>query len=171
MTERALEFFTEPLPKFRFLVVLGPAAAYLPPAQAALLSLTAQGAFQQVAGLGAQLEVTAYPEGGVNDRVRQFPVRHSWNRIVLHRGVARGPSLWAWYQAGLSNPLGARRSGAVLLMDAAGLPGAVWAFRGGLASKWTGPDLHAERNEVAVEQLEIAHEGLVSVEQAVAALG
>ncbi|WP_033327257.1 phage tail protein [Streptomyces yerevanensis] len=160
-----LEFFTEPLPKFRFLVALGPAVAHLPPTQTALLALTAQGAFQQVTGIGAQLEVLAYPEGGVNDRVRQFPVRHSWNRIVLHRGVARGPSLWDWYQTGLADPLGARRSGAVVLLDAAGLPGAVWAFRRGLASKWTGPDLHAERSEVALEQLEIAHEGLVSVRQ------
>lgn len=171
MTEQALEFFAEPLPKYRFLVVLGPAAAHLPPAQTALLPLTAQGAFQQITGLGAQLEVSSYPEGGVNDRVRQFPVRHSWNRIVLHRGVARGTGLWSWYQAGLGNPLGARRSGAVLLLDGAGVPGAVWAFRGGLASKWTGPDLHAERSEVAVEQLEIAHEGLVAVEQAVPGLG
>jgi hypothetical protein len=56
-------------------------------------------------------------------------------------------------------------------MDAAGVPGAVWAFRGGLASKWTGPDLHGERSEVALEQLEIAHEGLVAVEQAVPELG
>lgn len=171
MTEQALELLARPLPKFRFLVVLGPAAAHLPPEQAALLPLAALGGFQQVTGLGAQLEVTSYPEGGVNDRVRQFPVRHSWNRIVLHRGVTRGPGLWTWYQAGLSNPLGARRSGAVLLMDAAGLPGAVWAFRNGLASKWTGPDLHGERSEVAVEQLEIAHEGLVPVEQAVPGLG
>jgi phage tail-like protein len=38
-----------------------------------------------------------------------------------------------------------------------------WAFSGGLAAKWTGPDLHAEQNAVAIEQLEIAHEGLTTV--------
>ena len=68
---------------YRFLVTLGVGDAYLPPAQALLIPLLASGGFQEVSGLGAELEVTAYPEGGVNDFVHQLPVRHSWGRIVL----------------------------------------------------------------------------------------
>ncbi|MFJ9700066.1 phage tail protein [Streptomyces fradiae] len=150
----------DPLPKYRFLVTLDPGDAYLPPAQALLLPLVAAGAFQEVAGLGAQLEVNAYPEGGRNDSVHQLPVRHSWNRITLKRGVVRDAGLWAWYQAGLADSLGARRDGAVILLGPDGTPGAAWAFHGGIAAKWSGPDLHAEQNAIAVESLEIAHEGL-----------
>ncbi|MEV6345881.1 phage tail protein [Actinoplanes sp. NPDC051851] len=150
----------DPLTRFRFFVTLDPGDAYLPPAQAQLLPMVAAGAFQEVTGLGATLDVLAYAEGGRNDTVHQLPVRHSWNRIVLKRGLIRDPGLWAWYAAGLAGSLGARRDGAVVLLGADGVPAFAWAFRAGLAAKWTGPDLHAEQSAVAVESLEIAHEGL-----------
>ena len=159
----------DPLPKYRFVVTLDPGDAYLPAAQAAIVALVANGAFQEVTGLGAQLEVTSYAEGGRNDSVHQLPLRHSWNRLTLRRGLILDPGLWSWYQAGLSGSLGARRDGSVLLLDASGIPAVSWAFHGGLAAKWTGPDLHAEQSAVAIEAMEIAHEGLTRVDLAAAA--
>src|SRR5215831_17960310 len=106
----------DPLPSYRFLVTLDPADAYLPPAQAALVTLVSLGAFQEVKGLGADLEVMQYPEGGQNGLVHQLPVRHSWNRISLRRGLLRDPGLYAWYLAGLAQSLGARRDGTVMLL-------------------------------------------------------
>jgi phage tail-like protein len=153
----------EPLPAFRFIVTLDPADAYLPPAQASLLPLFAGGEFAQVKGLGADLELSATPEGGVNDFVHQLPVRHSWTRIVLQRGVVRQPGLWMWYLAGLSQSLGARRDGAILLLTPGGTPALAWTFRAGLACKWTGPELNATQSAVAIESLEIAHHGLSQV--------
>jgi phage tail-like protein len=153
----------DPLPSFRFIVTLLPADAYLPPAQAALVSLIAAGEFMEVKGLGADLEVTAYPEGGVNDYVHQLPVRHSWGRITLRRGIVRDAGLWAWYLAGLTQSLGARRDGAIILLTPAGTPAMSWTFQGGLAAKWVGPELNAMQNAVAIEALDIAHEGLVPV--------
>jgi phage tail-like protein len=145
---------------YRFLVTLDAGAAYLPPAQALLIPLFASGGFQEVSGLGAELEVTAYAEGGVNDFVHQLPVRHSWGRIVLKRGVLVDTGLWNWYQAGLTQSLGARRDGTVILMTPQGVPAVAWNFRGGLAAKWTGPTFDAMRDAVAIESLEIAHQGL-----------
>jgi phage tail-like protein len=153
----------EPLGKFRFLVTLAAADVYLPPAQAQLLPVVAAGAFQEVTGMGAQLEVVTYADGGRNDSVHRLPLRHSWNPITLKRGVVRDRLLWSWYETGLHDSLGARRDGAVIMLDEAGLPAKSWIFHGGLAAKWTGPDLHAEQNAVAIEQLEIAHEGLTAV--------
>ena len=153
----------DPLPAYRFVVTLDPADAYLPPAQAALVTAVAQGAFQEVKGLGAELEVTPYKEGGANDFVHQLPGHHSWNRIVLSRGIARDLSLWDWYQAGLTLSLGARRDGSILLLTPAGVAAVSWAFRAGLAARWSGPDLLATGNSVAIERLEIAHQGLTQV--------
>ena len=153
----------DPLASYKFLVTLLPGDAYLPPAQALLLPLVAAGEFMEVKGLGADLEVTAYAEGGVNDHVHQLPVRHSWNRISLRRGVVRDPGLWAWYVAGLTQSIGARRDGSVILMTPAGTPAMSWIFHAGLAAKWVGPELKAMQNSVAVEALEIAHEGLIRV--------
>ena len=47
----------DPLPGYEFLITLDAGLAYLPPSQAALVPLLAAGAFQQVSGLGAELEV------------------------------------------------------------------------------------------------------------------
>jgi len=153
----------DPLPGYRFIVTLDPADAYLPPAQAVLVALVAAGEFAEVKGLGAELEVMPYPEGGVNDSVHQLPVRHSWGRITLSRGVVRDPGLWSWYQSGLSQSLGARRDGAIVLLTPAGGPAMAWIFRAGLAAAWTGPDLSGLGDAIAIESLQIAHEGLMRV--------
>lgn len=152
-----------PLPSYRFVLTLDPADAYLPPAQAALLTIFPGGAFQEVKGLGADLEVMSYAEGGVNDFVHQLPVRHSWTRLSLRRGMVRDPGLWMWYMAGLTQSLGARRDGAILLLTPGGTPAIAWIFRAGIAVKWVGPELSAMQNAVAVEGLEIAHHGITQV--------
>jgi phage tail-like protein len=154
---------SDPLIAYRFFVTLNPGDAYLFGAQAALVSLFANGEFQEVKGLGADLEVTAYAEGGVNDFVHQLPVRHTWTRISLRRGLVRDRGLWEWYQAGLTGSLGARRDGSVILMSPSGEHLISWEFRGGIAVKWTGPEFNAMQGAVAVEGVEIAHQGVEQV--------
>ncbi len=151
------------LPGYRFIVTLDPADAYLPFTQALLILLVAAGQFQEVKGLGADLEVLAYPEGGRNDFVHQLPVRHSWQRIVLRRGLVRDPGLFFWYQAGLTQSLGARRDGCIILLTPGGTPAMSWAFKGGIAVKWNGPELNAMQSAVAVESIEIAHHGIMQI--------
>ena len=148
------------LPAFRFYVTLDPADAYLPPRQASLLPEIAAGAFQSATGLSGDLEVMAYPEGGTNDFTHQLPVRHSWGRITLKHGFIADPVLWQWYEAGLSQSIGARRDGSIVLLDYAGKQAMAWEFRGGLAAKWTGPELDAMQDGIVMESLEIAHHGL-----------
>ena len=149
-----------PLPGYNFFVTLDPSDVYLPSEQAVLIPTMAVGAFAEVRGLSADLEVMPYPEGGVNDYVHQLPVRHSWGRISLKRGVIRDLALWFWYRAGLTRSLGARRDGAIVVMDESGGPAIAYVFRAGLAAKWTGPELSASQSNVAIDGLEIAHEGL-----------
>lgn len=163
MTERALT-------AYRFIVTLDPVDAYLSSAQSLLLALLGAGgsqftggAFQEVKGLGADLEVTAYAEGGVNDYVHQLPVRHSWTRISLRRGLVRNPGLWSWYSASLNQPLGARRDGSIILLTPSGERAMAWNFHGGIAVKWQGPELNAMQNAVAIEVLEIAHHGISQI--------
>jgi len=152
--------FEDPLPAFNFFVSLDPSDAHLPAKQAALIPVMALGAFAEVKGLGGELEVFAYAEGGVNDFAHQLSVRHTWGRITLRRGLIRDLALWVWYQAGLTGSLGARRDGCIAVCDETGSPAIVWSFRRGLATKWLGPDLNASQSAVAIDGLEIAHEGL-----------
>jgi phage tail-like protein len=153
----------DPLPAHGFLVSLDPTDAYLPFAQSSVITAIAAGQFSEVTGLGADLEVLAHAEGGRNDYVHQLPVRHSYPKIVLSRGLVRDPGLFFWYQVGLSRSIGARRDGAIILLTPGGIPAIGWIFRGGLAASWKGPQLKGSDNAVAVESIEIAHEGLLQV--------
>ncbi len=155
----AVTLIESPLSAFNFYVDLDEAPT-LAAVQLALMTAMSSGAFVEAKGLSADLEVMAYPEGGVNDYIHQLPVRHSWGRITLRRGVVRDAALWSWYQAGLVGSLGARRNGGITILDDAGLPAMRWAFKGGLASKWIGPELNAGQSAVAIDAIEIAHEGL-----------
>jgi phage tail-like protein len=150
----------DPLQGFRYFVTLDPADMFLPLNQASLLPLIMAAGFQTVTGLQGELEVESYAEGGVNDTVHQLPVRHSWGRITLKRGCVQDGGLFSWYKAGLTGSLGARRSGAIILMTPRGSPAIAWHFKNGLAAKWIGPELNAQQDAVALESMEIAHEGL-----------
>lgn len=161
---------SDPFQTYRFLVTLDTATGYLPGGQARLLPFVVAGAFQEVSGIGAELEVMPHKEGGINDYVHQLPVRHSWSRITLKKGVVtedfeQQNGLWHWYQTGLTQSLGARRDGAIILLSPDGRPQAAWDFRAGIAAKWTGPTMNAMQNEVAIESLEIAHHGVLQVLQ------
>jgi len=151
----------DPLPAYSFVVSLDPSDGYS--AAQIGLTLVAAGQFSQVSGLGADLEVLAYGEGGRNDYTHQLPVRHSYPRIVLRRGMIRDPGLYFWYQAGLTASLGARRDGAIVMLTPAGIPAVGWIFAGGLAVAWRGPEFRATDSAIAIESIEIAHEGLQQV--------
>src|SRR6266851_3698329 len=99
------------------------------------------------------------PRRWLNDRVRKFPTRMAWSNITLQRGVGLSRDLWDWYFSYIRGQ-GRRRDGLVMLLDDQRSPVMVWRFKRGLPVKWTGPNLVARSNEVAIETLEIAHEGL-----------
>lgn len=153
----------DPLLGYQFVVNLDPAHPYISSGQADQFPRLAEAGFQEVSGLGAQLEITTYAEGGLNSYVHQLPLRHTWNRIVLKRGITSDLGVWQWYLAGLSQSLGARRDGSITLRNADGDDAMAWYFRGGLAAKWEGPSLSASQASVAIETLEIAHNGIEQV--------
>lgn len=158
------------LTNFRFLVTATEALGAIPgvpglaPAALALAGMVAargpQAGFQEVSGLGAELEVLPYAEGGFNTFAHQLPTRHTYPRLVFKRGLVVGSSLWDWYRAGLIGTLGARRGGVITLLDDEGGEAVTWGFVGGVVVRWSGPGLNAMQSEVAVESVEIAHQGL-----------
>ncbi|HTV73860.1 MAG TPA: phage tail protein [Candidatus Acidoferrales bacterium] len=117
------------------------------------------GGFQECTGLETSLEVEDYKEGGLNDRIRKFPSRVTWTNIVLKRGIGIGDDLWQWH-ADYINGTGKRRDGIIVLENDQHVPMKMWHFQRGLPIKWSGPALNAKMSEVAIESLEIVHEGL-----------
>ncbi len=118
------------------------------------------GGFSEVSGLQAEIEVQEYREGGVNEYIhkRAGPTKYSSN-LVLKKGIADSTQLWSWYCDVMQGKV-KRRPVDVLLRDSAGEEKRRWKFQNAYPVKWAGPDLKATASEVAVEVVELAHEGL-----------
>ena len=108
------------------------------------------------------LKVEEYNEGGRNGAVLKFPTRVSWTNLTLKRGMTSSSELWDWHYSFVEGR-GKRRDGIVVLQNDLHVPVNIWHFKRGLPVKWSGPALHASQNNVAIETLEIAHEGLIQV--------
>jgi phage tail-like protein len=126
------------------------------------------GMFTEVTGLEVHVEVATYEEGGENGFVHQLPGRMTWPHIVLKRGVTNNDTLFSWVNqasgsefAKNSNKL-TRDSGAITLIGSDGTRLRSWEFQGVFAVRWTGPHLVVGSNELAAEELEIAHHGFTS---------
>ena len=125
--------------------------------------------FTEVSGLSSEIEEFTYMEGGVNDMVHCFPVRVKYPHITLKRGMTTGSGLWTWYQnttGALGNAEGCRirrKNITIFLRAPNGRAIYKWNLRNAFPVKWTGPELKSDSTSVAIEALEIAHEGMTVV--------
>jgi phage tail-like protein len=116
--------------------------------------------FSECTGMEASVEVMELKEGGVNTNTWKLPVRASYANITLkHGAVWEYDDLWDWHY-GWVQGRGVRKDGLITLNDNRGHAAKIWKFRNAIAMKWTGPTLNATQSAVAIESLEIAHEGL-----------
>ena len=154
---------TDPLIATNFIITLidtSSAMALATSLATSAISDVALGGFSECTGLEMQLDVEEYREGGRNGEVLQFPTRMKWGRITLKKGMGYGSELWDWHY-GFAEGKGKRRDGVIVLTDNLHIPAQTWYFRRGLPVRYTGPALNATQNSVAIESLEIAHEGIL----------
>jgi phage tail-like protein len=163
----------DPLLGFNFLVSVTDSQSALSSALSsfalAVAGAQATAGFSEVSGLEATMEVETYESGGLNAAPLRFPGRIKWANLVLRRGVLANRPLsdntdfWSWLK-GYLNGNGTRKDGTISLLDETGNPALIWAWTRGLPVRWTGPAMNAQQSQVAIEQVEIAHEGLTLVQ-------
>jgi phage tail-like protein len=119
----------------------------------------ARAAFSEVGGLESETAVIEYRMGGEPTTVRKLPGLTKYANIVLRRGITQDAELWNWRQTVVQGTVD-RRNGSIVLLDDDGTEVMRWNFFHGWIAKWEGPALNAHANEVAIETIEIAHEGL-----------
>jgi phage tail-like protein len=117
------------------------------------------GGFSEVTGLQAETEFEEVREGGVNDRIHKIPKATKYSSLILKRGMTNGDTLWKWYQDAIMGLI-QRRSVFVILLDEVGGEAWRWCFLEAYPAKWVGPDLKADGSSIAVETMELAHEGI-----------
>jgi phage tail-like protein len=119
-----------------------------------------KGGFSEASGLTTDTNMIEYREGSEqHGSTRKLPGLIKYNNIVLKRGWTRDKSLWQWRKKVIDGKT-QRNNGSIVLLDEARNEALRFNFREGWPSKWEGPALNAKTSEVAIESLEIAHEGL-----------
>jgi phage tail-like protein len=120
----------------------------------------ASAAFTEVTGLDAEVEVIEYREGSEPlSSSRKLPGRVRYGNVTLRRGVGPSRDLWDWWKT-VADGHAERRNVAIVLLDDSKQAVKRWLVRNAFPAKYEAPDLNAKGNEVAIETLELAHEGL-----------
>ncbi len=120
------------------------------------------GAFRECTGLGSENEVVEYKASGPKGDfvIKKVPGRLKWNNITLKRGMTDSMDMWKWRKMVEQGKVSqARKNGSITMYSTDGKAIAKWNFVNAWPSRITGPEANAGANEVAIEELEITHEG------------
>jgi phage tail-like protein len=118
-----------------------------------------KGSFSEVSGLEVTIDPIEYRNGAEDITMRKIPGLKKFTPITLKRGLIGDLAFWNWVVEAM-NGLVRRTEGSIVLLDENRQEVMRWNFKRGWPSKWTGPGLNAKNNEIAMETLEICHEGL-----------
>lgn len=116
--------------------------------------------FSEVTGLNAESNVIEYREGNEGITARKLPGLIKFGNVTLKRGVTADPELFKLFKNLVDGDIKRDDSMSIVLLDEKRQEAVRWNLRNAWPAKWTGPDLKANANEMAIETLEIAHEGV-----------
>ena len=120
----------------------------------------AQASFTECSGLSTTTEVIENREGGDNVTVRKLPGKTSYSDISLKWGLTSSTELWDWRQQIIDGNV-VRKNGSIVVFDLDNSTEvARWNFVRAWPTKWEGPTLSAKGNDIAIDTLVLAHEGL-----------
>ena len=136
-----------PLPKFYFAVDIGDLATNLP--------------FQEVSGLDTETDVIEYRAGNSKQfSTIKMPGLARTGNVTLKKGIfTKDNHFFEWYSQIKMNTI-KRQKVTIKLLDQESNPTMIWSLANAWPTKITGTDLKSDGNEIAVEAIELAHEGI-----------
>jgi phage tail-like protein len=117
--------------------------------------------FQEVSGLDIEAQPIEYRHGDSPEfsTIKMPGIKKSGN-VTMKKGVFKSDNkFWAWFNQIKMNTV-KRIPVTISLLDESGAPTMVWSLANAWPTKITGTDLKSDGNEVAIESIEIAHEGI-----------
>lgn len=117
--------------------------------------------FQEVSGLDIEAQPIEYRHGDSREfSVIKMPGIKKTGNVTMKKGIFKSDNkFWDWFNGIKMNTI-KRVPVTISLLDEGGAPTMVWTLANAWPTKVTGTDLKSDGNEVAVETIEIAHEGL-----------
>jgi phage tail-like protein len=122
--------------------------------------------FAECSGLGGEIEVQTYREGGLNEYEHKLPGATKWGNVTLSSGVADSTALWDWFEKASQQKGTVGRAELSIVMYGQDRGGSTqgekmrWNLAGAYPVRWEGPAFKASDNSVSVHSLEIAHNGV-----------
>lgn len=116
--------------------------------------------FMECSGLKSSSQVFEIEEGGLNHRTLKRPGQSRWENIILKTATNVSMDLLEWRDEFLQDAYAGRRDGSIVLYNLDGSELRRFTFKSGWPVSWEGPTLNSGGSELAMETLEIAHEGL-----------
>ncbi len=120
------------------------------------------GGFSEVTGFDASIDVMEYREGDMVQTPMKLPGLKKYGNITLKQGLADSMVLYEWMTSGINGEVD-RKTITITLLDDEEAPAASWQVINAWPMHYTAPDFNATSSEVAIETLEIAHEGMTRV--------
>lgn len=143
----AEQISTWPIPKFNFSVDFDDVARNIP--------------FQEVSGLDIESQTIEFRTGNSKTFSSiKMPGIRQFGNVTMKKGIfINDDAFWDWYSQIKLNTI-KRLTVNVKLLDESGKVTMNWALNNAWPTKITGSDLKSDNNEVAIETIEFAHEGL-----------
>jgi phage tail-like protein len=115
--------------------------------------------FSECTGLTTEQNVIDYREGQEGITPRKLPGLTKFGNITLKRGITVDKTIFDWRKT-VSDGLIERKNASIVLLDEARTEVVRWNVVEAWPSKYVAPDLKASANEIAIESIELTHEGL-----------
>ena len=124
-----------------------------------LINGITNGHFTEVSGFEVAIPALSYREAG-NERIRAVPGQVEYAPVTLHFGLTSSRELWDWVNAAAKGTVN-RRNVSVVLLDPAGTAEVLrWNMINAWPTRWRGAHLNTLSQEIAIEALTLAYEGL-----------
>ncbi len=139
---------TWPLPKFHFQVEWE----------------SEQALFQEISGLDTEAQIIEYrhDDSPQFSTIKMPGIQKSGN-ITMRKGIFKSDNKsWDWFNEIKMNTIKRKRV-TIQLLDEAGSPTITWVLSNAYPTKITGTDLKSDGNEIAIESIEITHEGITII--------
>lgn len=123
----------------------------------------AAGGFSEVSGFDASIDVIEYREGDMVTTPLKIPGLKKYGNITLKQGLVDSMVIYDWMMTGVNGAVD-RKTITITLLDQEETAVAAWQVINAWPVKYTAPDFNATSSEVAIEQIEVAHEGMTRIQ-------
>jgi phage tail-like protein len=120
------------------------------------------GGFSEATGFDASIDVVEYREGDMETTPSKIPGIKRYSNITLRQGLVDSTAIYDWMMTGVNGAVD-RKTITITLLDEEEAPAASWQVINAWPMRYNAPDFNAMASEIAIESIEIAHEGMTRV--------